>query len=388
MVTFLHTGDWHVGRAIRGRSRIDEHAAVLREIAEVADAESVDAVLVAGDLFDTAAPTPESERTVYGALLALAAGGTRPVLVIGGNHDSPARLEAVAPVFAAHGVHIVARPTRPADGGVVSIDTDGGRLRVALLPFPSQRVAATVDDLMARRADEHTSNYAGRVARMLDGVSAPFDEGEAVNVVLAHLMVMGGTMGGGERGAHTVFEYWVPATAFPATAHYVGLGHLHRPQRLDAPSPVHYAGSPLQLDFGETANEPSVNVVTAEPGRPGVDVRPVPLSSGRRLRTLRGTPDELLAVDPASSGDDHLRLVVSSGPRPGLADDLRQHFPHAVDVVLAAQLEQGRSVGSEVPSRVGRTPHELFDAYLVQHDAADTRVLALFDELVAEVAEA
>jgi DNA repair protein SbcD/Mre11 len=343
-------------------------------------------VLVAGDLFDAAAPTPEAERTVYGALLALAAGGTRPVVVVGGNHDSPARLAAVAPVFAAHGVHIVSRPTRPDDGGVVTLDTAAGRLRAALLPFPSQRVAATVDDLMDRRADEHTGNYAERVHRLLDVVSAPFDDGEAVNVVLAHLMVMGGTMGGGERGAHTVFEYWVPATAFPATAHYVALGHLHRAQRLDAPSPVHYSGSPLQLDFGETANGPSVNVVTAEPGKAGVEVRPVALSGGRRLRTLRGAPDELLAVDAASVGDDHLRLVVDSGPRPGLADELRLHFPHAVEVVLASRFEARPT--DPTPARTGRTPHQLFDSYLVQHDAADTRVLALFDELVAEVVDA
>lgn len=380
----LHTADWHVGKAIRGRSRVDEHVAVLAEMTQVADTEHVDAVLVGGDLFDAAAPTPDAERTVYGALLALAAGGSRPVVVIAGNHDSPSRLEAVAPVFAAHGVHVVARPTRPADGGVVVLDTAGGPLRVALLPFPSQRVAATVDDLMARRADEHTGNYADRVHRLLDLVSAPFDDGDAVNVVLAHLMVMGGTMGGGERGAHTVFEYWVPATAFPATAHYVGLGHLHRAQRLDAPSPVHYSGSPLQLDFGETANEPSVNVVTAEPGKAGVEVRAVPLSTGRRLRSLRGSPEELLSIDPSSTGDDHLRLVVDSGPRPGLADDLRGRFPNAVEVVLAARVES--TAGSpDVPRRAGRTPHDLLADYLQEHDATDDRVLALFDDLVAEV---
>jgi exonuclease SbcD len=225
------------------------------------------------------------------------------------------------------------------------------------------------------------------VHNLLDVVSSAFDA-DAVNVVLAHLMVMGGTMGGGERSAHTVFEYWVPTTSFPATAHYVALGHLHRAQRLEGPSPIHYAGSPLQLDFGETANEPSVNLVVAEPGTAGVEVRPVPLSSGRRLRTLRGTPDELLAVDVASLGDDHLRLVVDSGPRPGLADELRAQFPAAVEVALAARVEPTDVAGDAAPSRAGRTPHELFEDYLEQRGASDARVLALFDELVGEVVEA
>ena len=83
----LHTSDWHVGKTIRGRSRADEHIAVLAEIAAIASAEDVDLVLVTGDLFDTAAPTAESERIVYRALLDLAATDAT-VIVLGGNHDN------------------------------------------------------------------------------------------------------------------------------------------------------------------------------------------------------------------------------------------------------------------------------------------------------------
>ena len=130
--------------------------------------------------------------------------------------------------------------------------------------------------------------------RILRVLTAGF-RADTVNLVAAHLMVMGGTMGGGERGAHTVFDYWVPATAFPATAQYVALGHLHRAQQLPGPAPLHYCGSPLQLDFGETANEPAVNVVDVRPGKPAV-VRAVPLAAGSRLRTLRGTLVDVLAA--------------------------------------------------------------------------------------------
>jgi len=381
-VTVLHTSDWHVGKSIRGRSRAEEHRAVLAELAEVAARESVDAVLVGGDLFDVAAPTPEAERTVWSALLDLTAERTRPVVVLAGNHDSPTRFEAVAPVFAAHGVHVVARPCRPDAGGVLELATPGGDLRVAALPFPTQRVASTVDELMDLRADEIGGSYADRVRSLLEVLTAPFDS-SAVNVVLAHLMVMGATMGGGERGAHTVFDYWVPATAFPATAHYVALGHLHRAQHLDGPSPLRYCGSPLQLDFGETANEPSATVVRATPGRAGVEVRAVELTAGRRLRSVRGTPEELLATDPDVLGDDHLRLVVDSGPRAGLGDELRARFPNAVEVVLARRDDDG--VAAPTAVRAGRSPHELFADYLLEHDVDDGRLLDLFDALVEEV---
>ena len=111
----LHTSDWHVGKQIRGRSRADEHRAVLAEIVSVAERESVDVVLVVGDLFEHAAPTPDSDEIVYRTLLDLAATGAR-VVVVTGNHDNARRFDAVSPVFAAAGVDVLAHP-RPPDGG-------------------------------------------------------------------------------------------------------------------------------------------------------------------------------------------------------------------------------------------------------------------------------
>jgi len=377
-VKVLHTSDWHVGKKLRGRDRASEHRAVLAEIASIAGERQVDLVVVAGDLFDTAAPTPDAEAIVYEALLALTGERSRPVVVVAGNHDSSARLGAVAPVFAAHGVHILAAPARPDHGGVLDV----GDARLALLPFPSLRSVIDADALMQRDAADHGGTYAERVRRILDALCEPF-AGDRVNLVVAHLMVMGGTLGGGERGAHTIFDYWVPATAFPPTAHYVALGHLHRAQQLDGPSPLHYCGSPLQLDFGETANDPSVRVVTAEPGRAGVTVEAVPIHAGRRLQVLRGTPDELLAAAD-QAGDEHLKLVVDSGPRPGLADELRERFPGAVEIVLASTARD-RPVRDTTVSYEGRRPHDLLVEYLAARDAHDDALVRLFDELVDEV---
>jgi exonuclease SbcD len=381
----LHTSDWHVGKAIRGRSRADEHAAVLAEVASVADRERADMVLVAGDLFDNAAPAPDAERIVYDALLALTAERTRPVIVIAGNHDSPHRLAAVAPVFAAHGVRVVANPIRAEDGGVIDLEAAGEVARIAVLPFPSQRTVVTAEALMRDYAGDHGQTYAERVRRILESLTSGFDDGGTVNIVLAHLMVMGGTMGGGERGAHTIFDYWVPTTAFPASAHYVALGHLHRAQRLDGPCPAHYCGAPLQLDFGETANEPVVHIVDAIAGKPAT-VSAVPLTAGRRLRVITGTPDALAAL-AGTTGDDHLKIVVDSTPRPGLADELRELFPTAVEVVLAAR-DLDTPADDRDRTRAGRSPHELFRAYLDERDVTDESLLALFDELVDDAVSA
>ena len=379
----LHTSDWHVGKAVRGRSRAAEHEAVLAEIAGVAEAESVDLVVVAGDLFDTATPTAEAERIVYKALLDLAAGG-RPVVVLAGNHDSAQRLAAVAPLSSASGIHVASSIRPPGDGGVLEVVADGHRTLVALVPFPSQRYVVTADHLLAGDAADANQAYRDRVARIVAALTSDFG-GDTVNLVAAHLTVMGGELGGGERGAHTVFDYWVPAVAFPSTAQYVALGHLHRAQQLPGPAPLHYCGSPLQLDFGESANDPVVNVVDVRPGLPA-EVTPVGLAAGRRLRTVRGTLVDVLAAAAGIEDGAHLRVVLDEPARAGLADEVRERLPDAVEVVLAPrEAEAAAPVDGE---RLTRTPQVLFREYLAGRDVDDERLVALFDELVDEAVAA
>lgn len=378
----LHTADWHVGRTIRGRSRAEEQVAVLAEVAGVAAAETADLVLVAGDVFDTAAPTPDAERVAYRALLDLADTGAE-VVVVAGNHDHPQRLAAVAPVLAATRVHVGAQVARPDEGGVIDVQVRTGETaRIALVPFVSQQGIVRADELMRADASETAQTYAERVRAVIAALTAGFGD-DTVNLVVAHLMVAGGLLGGGERSAHTVFDYWVPATAFPATAHYVALGHLHRPQRIDAAAPVWYSGSPLQLDFGESGEEKAVLVVDAAPGRPAA-VRSVALTAGRRLRTVRGPLGDLEEL-AGTTGDDHVRVVVTGGSRAGLADEVRRWFPDAVDVVVEATASEG---SRDRPARLGRSSRALFAEYLAERDAEDPRVAALFAELHDELESA
>lgn len=371
----LHTSDWHVGKTIRGRSRADEHDAVLDEIVAIADTEDVDLVLVAGDLFDSAAPAPDAERTVYRALLALARGGDRPVVVIAGNHDNARRLAAVAPLLALGGVHLVPMLTTPDDGGVIDVEVGGETARIAVVPFPSQRYIVTAADLMSLDADEHGGRYAERVRRAIEVLTGGFGD-DTVNLLVAHLMVVGGQAGGGERSAHLFDDYSVAATAFPAGTHYVALGHLHRQQSMPGPCPAWYSGSPLQLDFGETQDDKAVLVVEAAAGRPA-EVRAVPLRQGRRLRTIQGDLAALEAL-VGTTGNDHLRVRVDEPARPGLADDVRALFPDAVDVtVVRPEVER-----PDRPDRSGKSPLDLFNLYLAERDETDAGLSTLFAELL------
>ncbi|HEX5615861.1 MAG TPA: exonuclease SbcCD subunit D [Acidimicrobiia bacterium] len=378
----LHTADWHVGKQLRGRSRLDEHRRVLGEIVQVATRAEPDVVLVVGDLFESSAPVPDAQRLVWDTLLALRATGAH-VAVVAGNHDSPFGFDAVRPLCAAAGITVLGHPAPPDHGGVVELDArDGSRVRLALLPFPSQRYAVRAEALWELTGSGAVGEYRERIRRMVDRLcdDPPTD---AVTVLAAHLTVMGAAFGGGERQAQSVFDYHVPASVFPSHLHYVALGHLHRTQSVGGGAPAWYSGSPIQVDFGEEADDKHVLVVDAEPGVPA-RVEAVRLTTPDRLQTLRGTLDELRAAFEGV-GDAWLRVVVTEASRAGLADEVRALAPRVVDVRIEAPATTARD--NPAVARSGRSPHDLFVDYLAGEGVADDRLVALFDRLLAERSE-
>jgi exonuclease SbcD len=196
-------------------------------------------------------------------------------------------------------------------------------------------------------------------------------------------MVRGGKLGGGERDAQSIFEYFIDPTAFPASAHYVALGHLHRTQQMPGACPIWYSGSPIQVDFGETADEKHVLIIEAHATTPA-KVRPVRLTKGRRLRTIRGTLPELRKL-AGTTGDDWLRVFVREHKRAGLADEVYELLPLAVGGVEIdpAFAEQNPLPGGDSKRR-HRSPHKLFEEFLNERSIADERLNKLFARLLDE----
>ncbi|HEV2686833.1 MAG TPA: exonuclease subunit SbcD, partial [Actinomycetota bacterium] len=183
----LHTSDWHVGKTLRGRDRSDEHRAVLDEITGIARAHSVDLVIVAGDLFESAAPTPDAERIVYRALLDLAE--IAPVVVVSGNHDNDRRLVAVEPLLGLGRITTRAMLAKPDEGGVLTLETaNGERAQIAMLPWVSQRYIVRAEELMSKDAFEHAGDYAQRLADVIGWLCKGFSD-QTVNIVAGHAMV-------------------------------------------------------------------------------------------------------------------------------------------------------------------------------------------------------
>jgi exonuclease SbcD len=375
----LHTSDWHVGKVLKGQSRMDEHVAVLKQVVDIARSERPDLVLVAGDLFDTAAPTPDATRVVTRALSALRGTGA-DVVAIAGNHDNGAALDALRGWADAAGITLRGSVRDRAADHLIDGTTAGGeRWRLVALPFLSQRYAVRATEMFALSAAEATQTYADHVGRLVAALTSSFD-GDAVNLITAHLTVVGGVLGGGERDAHTIQSYAVPATVFPTGAHYVALGHLHRRQRVLGPCPVHYSGAPLAIDFGEEENTPSVTIVEVT-ANTAAKTRDVPITSATPLRTVRGTLDELSTVD---AGSAWLRVYVTEKPRAGLREAVQDLLPRALEV----RVDPGLLADEAAPrraQRTGRAPRDLFADYLTTKGHADPAVVTLFDRLYGEV---
>ncbi|WP_081756615.1 exonuclease SbcCD subunit D [Gorillibacterium massiliense] len=275
----LHTADWHFGRTLEGRSRQEEQEAFVDELVAIAEAEGIDLVLMAGDVYDTVNPPSQSEKLFYDSLSRLAAGGKRHVVVIAGNHDNPERLAAAGPLAGKQGITLIGLPVSALQE--VGIARTQEKARILALPYPSE---SRLKELLASEADEAQVQgaYADRIRSIVAKQCASFTD-QTVNLIMSHLFVYGGDTSDSERPIHQLgTAYAVDTSALCAGAQYVALGHLHRPQMLTAPDKIRYSGSPLSYSFSERGQAKSVTIVDLSPGKPA-ELKEVVLSSGRPL---------------------------------------------------------------------------------------------------------
>ncbi len=382
----LHTADWHIGKTLARRPRIDEAREAVDAVVSAAVEHEVDAVLVCGDVFEHLAPTPEAEQVVYEALVRFDAHRI-PVVLLAGNHDHPQRWRAVESLLARFAVHVVPEVRRPERGGLLEIAARDGSAgaQIAVLPWVPERRLVGAAELMGL-AEQPQQTYATGVARLLEALCAAFDP-DKCSVLAAHLHVSGATPAGSERQLTIGDLFAVAPQAIPATAQYVALGHVHRPQRVPGvAAPARYAGSLLQLDFSEAGQEKSVVLADLEPGRPA-QVRELPITAGRRLMDVRGTLDELEQYRDSADEAFVRVFLVCERPVPGLADQVRELLPNALEVRLEYEREEDDGGRVDVKAL---TPRELFQRYHRDRYGAEaeTRLLDLFDRLLDEATAA
>ncbi|MGY1692187.1 exonuclease SbcCD subunit D [Geodermatophilus sp. SYSU D01105] len=339
----LHTSDWHIGRSLHGADLLREQEAVLGGLADVVVAESVDVVVVAGDVYDRAVPSADATAVldrVVGRLLR--AGAT--VVLTPGNHDSARRLGTFSELLSTAGLHVRASTAR-LDEPVLLRDEHG---EVALygLPYLEPEIARHELGVPGARSHEAVLTEA------MDRVRADlFLRPGARSVVLAHAFVGGGVPSDSERDICVGGVDLVPAAVFDGVD-YVALGHLHRPQTLTPR--LRYSGSPVAYSFGEAGQDKQAWLVDLDAGGLA-GVRALPLPTPRPLTVLTGTLDELLE-DPAHDGvEEHfVSARLTDDVRP--ADPMRRlqtRFPRCVHLewVGGASGADGRSYQERLRGR-------------------------------------
>jgi DNA repair protein SbcD/Mre11 len=380
---FLHTSDWHLGRSIRGLSRQSEFERVLDQVVMVARDEAVDVLLIAGDTFDTFSPPSEAEQLLYEALERVVGAGTK-VVMIAGNHDHARRMDALSGVLRLAKIHTVGSLPERAEGTAISVPSrdESEAACIVALPWVPERQAIEFEKLFAA-TEEPLKRYAEQMDRSIRRVCQAFD-GKTVNIFMAHLLLDGVVIGpdSGERPIHIGQTFAVKPQSLPDNSQYVALGHVHKPQQMVAASPTYYAGSLLQLDFGEAQQEKSLSLVDVKAGLPA-QVKAIPVVGGRGLRNITTTLESLPGLAD-SFGDDYLRVSVIGAPVSSLYERVREVLPNAVDVSRVAPEE---TTPATVPDQRRRLePGELFATYYRSKLGADIPppLLELFRQLYAE----
>ena len=333
----LHTSDWHLGRQFHGASLLQEQAAALDRIVALAAEAEVDAVLIAGDLYDRAIPPAEAVQLFNDTLARLSRAGAA-VVAIAGNHDSHVRVSIYDPLLSAFGVTIRGDVRRAAEPVLVTPRRGGAPVAIYPLPYLEPSVDGPLLAALGEAAHDEAAGTPARLShqevtrRALERIHHDRESRpQHRSVLVAHTFVAGGETSESERELTVGNVDRVNVETF-AGFDYVALGHLHGSQQLDGPR-VAYSGTPLPYSFSEQHHSKSVRIVELDAGGAAA-VEIVPLGVGRPLRTLEG-PIDALCSDPRHDDARHawVRVILTDDDLPLQAmARLRQHFPHVAEL--------------------------------------------------------
>ncbi len=291
----LHTSDWHLGRSLNGRKRYEEQEAFLDWLAETIDREGIDALLVAGDLFDASTPSNRAQELYYRFMCRVASSPCRHVVVIGGNHDSPSFLDAPKELLKSLNVHVVGSITDNPDDEVIALADARGATELVVCAVPylrdrdirSAEAGESIED-KERKLVEGIRNHYAEVTRSAESKRAEAG-GNIPLVAMGHLFTAGGltVAEDGVRELYVGSLAHVRADNLPASPDYFALGHLHVPQTVGGSDYIRYSGSPIPMGFGEINHAKSVVIVDFSDGiPPRISEIPAPLF--QRMERVRG----------------------------------------------------------------------------------------------------
>lgn len=401
MIRLLHTSDWHLGQHFHGKTRQAEHRAFLRWLIEQVREREVDAVLVAGDVFDTGAP-PSYARELYNDFIVALRDTGAQLVVLGGNHDSVATLGESRTLLACLNTRVIPAVSDDPDEQVQLLARRDGTPGALLCAIPYIRPRDVLRSEAGQSAEDKQRALQDAIRRHYQAL---FERAEARRAALGlalpivatgHLTTVGASGGDAVREIYVGALEAFPTHAFPA-ADYIALGHIHRPQTVGGLAHVRYSGSPIPLAFDEVGQAKQVLQVDLDAdGLRAVTPLPVPcfqplvalrgtlaeLGAALRDAARAGSPERPVWVDALVCGDDYLSDLAA--PLAALHDGLPVE-------VLRIRRERGRAVAG-LPGQTATLdelgPLEVFEQRLAGEALADDereRLRQLYREVLADL---
>lgn len=332
----LHTSDWHLGRTLYGRKRYQEFEGFLNWLAETIEHEQVDALLVAGDVFDTSTPSNRAQELYYRFLSHVATSTCRHVVVIAGNHDSPSFLNAPRELLRDLNVHVIGAVTENREDEVLLLRGQDGipELIICAVPYLRDRdirvaeAGESIEDKGRKLIEGIQSHYAD-VAALAEQKLTALDADVPI-VAMGHLFAAGGQTldGDGVRELYVGSLAHVTAGIFPENLDYVALGHLHLPQKVNNVETIRYSGSPLPIGFGEAKQQKNVCLVEFNRTTPTVQLIDVPVF--QKLECIKGDWDEISSRILELSDTDSQAWLEIAYEGDEVIGDLRERLDTAI----------------------------------------------------------
>ncbi len=384
----LHTSDWHLGRSLYGRKRYEEFAAFLDWLAQTIENEQIDALIVAGDVFDTSTPSNRAQELYYRFLCRVAASCCRHIVIIAGNHDSPSFLNAPKELLRALNVHVVGAMTESLEDEVIVLHkNEQPELIVCAIPYLRDKdirtvePGETIDDKNRKLVESIKKHYSDVVSiaeekRNNLRASAKSADKHIPIIAMGHLFTAGSKTapGDGVRELYVGSLAHIDENVFPASIDYLALGHLHVPQAVGRTEHIRYSGSPIPMGYGEATQEKKVILIEFNSITPNIQEVTVPCF--QQLVRIVGTLDDIhIKLDDLKKEESRAWLEIEY-----TGNDIIGNLREILDDALADScMEIRRIKNRRVMDRVISTIAE--DDTLDALDAGDvfTRCLDAFD---------